>query len=90
MKKSAPKDDPWTTPLAEQGVATSNGRHSAAARADEAVKRSESEILDALEDSGQTPVAPAGDPSLKVNDAGESEANDKDAHKDGTEENPPS
>jgi len=90
MKKSAPKDDPWTTPLADQGLATSNGRHSAAARADEAEKKSDSEILDALEDSGPTPVDPAGDPSLKVNDAAEPEASDKDASKNGTEENPPS
>lgn len=28
MKKSAPKDDPWTTPLADPYVAPSNGQHS--------------------------------------------------------------
>jgi hypothetical protein len=85
MKKSAPKDDPWTTPLADPGVATSNGRHSAAARLDEAATTKESEILDALDDAGP--------------DAAETDANDggprgKSARKDsgrrnGTEENPP-
>jgi hypothetical protein len=28
MRKSAPKDDPWTTPLADTYVAPSNGQHS--------------------------------------------------------------
>jgi hypothetical protein len=99
MRKSAPKDDPWTTPLADQGVAASNGRHSAAARIDAAEARSESEILDALEDSGPTPLDTAGNPSPKVNDASETDSGDKSAqgksthkdssNKDGTEENPP-
>lgn len=34
MKRSAPKDDPWATPIAEPYVASSNGRHSAAASAE--------------------------------------------------------
>jgi len=35
MKKSAPKDDPWTTPLADPYVELSNGRHSDSARVDD-------------------------------------------------------
>jgi len=89
MKKSAPKDDPWTTPLADQSVAASNGRHSAATRVDDAETRSEPQSQDAPKDSAPTPKGPEGDPSLKVNDAAESKAADKDAGKNGTEENPP-
>jgi hypothetical protein len=49
MKRSAPKDDPWTTPLAEAYVAAPNGRHSASSFVDEATAttRTESEIADA-------------------------------------------
>jgi hypothetical protein len=99
MKKSAPKDDPWTTPLADPGLATSNGRHSAAARVDETATTTESEILDALADTGATPRSPAGGPSLTVNDSAEADVNDKNprgnnapkdgSHKNGTGENPP-
>jgi len=52
MKKSAPKDDPWTTPLADPYV-TPNGRHSGSVSAvDEAAAttRTESEIIDSLDD----------------------------------------
>ncbi len=35
MKKSAPKDDPWATPLADPYVAPSTGRHSSVAPVDE-------------------------------------------------------
>jgi hypothetical protein len=41
MKKSAPKDDPWTTPLADPYVAPSNGRHSTAAQVEEVVEEVE-------------------------------------------------
>jgi len=34
MKKSAPKDDPWATPLADPYVAPSTGRHSSVAPTD--------------------------------------------------------
>jgi len=58
MKRSAPKDDPWTTPLADSGAAASNGRHSATARVDHTdATKTESEILDALDDTS-TPSTP--------------------------------
>lgn len=37
LTKSAPKDDPWATPLADAYVAPSNGRHSGTAQVDDAV-----------------------------------------------------
>jgi hypothetical protein len=105
MRRSAPKDDPWTTPLADSGAATSNGRHSATARADEAdATRTESEILDALDDtSTPSPLDPVGDPDLagidangtdvngtKVGDEGGAGSAHKNAkHKDGADKNPP-
>lgn len=66
MKRSAPKDDPWTTPLVDSGVATSNGRHSATARVDETeVTKMESEILDALDDTRTpSPLDPVANSDL--------------------------
>jgi len=77
MKRSAPKDDPWTTPLADPGVATSNGRHSATARVDEAdATKTESEILDALDDtSTPSPLDPVGDSGLAGIDANGTDVN---------------
>lgn len=48
LKRSAPKDDPWTTPLADPYVSAPNGRHAAPSLVDEATAttRTESEILD--------------------------------------------
>jgi hypothetical protein len=48
MKRSAPKDDPWTTPLADAHLSTPNGRHAAPSLIEEetATTRTESEILD--------------------------------------------
>jgi hypothetical protein len=43
MKKSAPKDDPWTTPLADSYVAPSNGRHSSPAPVEDVVEKAETE-----------------------------------------------
>jgi hypothetical protein len=94
MKKSAPKDDPWTTPLADPYVATSNGRHSTSGQVDEATDatKTESEIIDALDASGAPGgTNPAGDPSATVNDTADKSTNDeKSAHREGTENNPPS
>ena len=104
MKRSAPKDDPWTTPLADPGVATANGRHSATARVDEADATKESEILDALDDtSTPSPLDPVGDSNLagidangtdvngtKVGDQGGAGSTHKgNKHKDGADKNPP-
>jgi len=65
MKKSAPKDDPWTTPLADPYVELSNGRHSDAARVDdmtpaadqadspaEEASETQSEIIESLDETG--------------------------------------
>jgi hypothetical protein len=77
MKRSAPKDDPWTTPLADPGVATSNGRHSATSQADAA--KAESEILDALDDtSTPSPLDPVGDSNLAGTDVNGTEVNGTD------------
>jgi hypothetical protein len=61
LRKSAPKDDPWTTPLADPYVATPNGRHSAGF-VDEATAttRTESEIADA---DGETATSGHPDPA---------------------------
>jgi len=82
MKRSAPKDDPWTTPLADSGAAASNGRHSATARVDHAdATKTESEILDALDDtstpSTPDPVANSG---LAGIDANGNDANGNDVN----------
>src|ERR1019366_5733017 len=56
MKKSAPKDDPWTTPLADTYGATPNGRHSASSTIDEAstmaTTEAEMTIGDSLDNAG--------------------------------------
>jgi hypothetical protein len=83
MRKSAPKDDPWTTPIADPYVASSNGRHAAATPVDEATDtaETESEIIEALgEDGTPSPLDPAGDSSTAVSDAAEIDANDEDAN----------
>jgi len=102
MKKSAPKDDPWTTPLADPyvatpNIATPNGRHSAASPVDEATATTtmESEIIDSLDDAG-TPslMEPAGDADLTDKDGVDNkDATDKDdtkkssTNKNGTDKN---
>ena len=63
MKRSAPKDDPWTTPLADPYVPTPNGRHSAAAPVVEvnATTRTQTEIIDSLDENGlPSPTDPSG------------------------------
>lgn len=80
MKKSAPKDDPWTTPLADPDLATSNGRHSAASRVNEAEDTATpaSEVIDVLAESGApSPLEPVEDPSVAVDDAASIDAGDK-------------
>ena len=66
MKKSAPKDDPWTTPLADSYGATPNGRHSASSPVDEATTTATTEpeitLADSLDETGlPSPTEPAGD-----------------------------
>jgi hypothetical protein len=77
MKNSAPKDDPWTTPLADQDVATSNGRHSTPGRVGEADAAKTSGILDALDEAGApSPMDPVGDADLAEIDANGADVND--------------
>jgi len=68
MKRSAPKDDPWTTPIAEPYVPASNGWQSPASKVGEpiATATTESEIIDPLGEVGtpspMDPTADAPDP----------------------------
>lgn len=81
MRRSAPKDDPWTTPIADPYVASSNGRHAAATQVDEAVDKAEPEIIDSLADDGApSPLESAGDSSMAVSDAADVNDNDEDAN----------
>jgi hypothetical protein len=96
MRKSAPKDDPWTTPLADPSLATSNGRHSATSQVDEATDAatSASGVIDALDETGApSPLDPADNIAVAVGDAANVDAGDKDdkngARKNDTDENPP-
>ena len=61
MKKTAPKDDPWTTPLEDPYTATPNGRHSAGSPVDEATgtAKTQSEIIDSM----QSRIADPGEPA---------------------------
>ena len=83
MKKSAPKDDPWTTPLADRYGEMSNGQHSAASPRSEAAETAStterSEIIEPLDETG------TGDP---MDLATEIDLTGKDrANKDLTEKN---
>ena len=63
-KKSAPKDDPWTTPLADPQGATPDGQHSAVSPVDEATA-TESEIIDSFDEAGApSPMDPGVDADL--------------------------
>ena len=63
-KKSAPKDDPWTTPLADPQGATPDGQHSAVSPVDEATAK-ESEIIDSFDEAGApSPMDPGVDADL--------------------------
>lgn len=67
MKKSAPKDDPWTTPLADPYVAPSNGQHSKVAPVEDGVELAAagSEIIaDPNETVAPSPLDPATDADL--------------------------
>jgi hypothetical protein len=67
MKKSAPKDDPWTTPLADRYDETPGGRHSATSPVEEAADTAtnaatstKSEIIDAPDETdGHNPTGQA-------------------------------
>jgi hypothetical protein len=62
MKKSAPKDDPWATPLEDPYVAPSSGRHS------------KLESVDTVDSADEAGTADKGDPLKTVaSDDGESE-----------------
>jgi hypothetical protein len=79
MKKSAPKDDPWTTPIADPYVPASNGRHSAT-RADEGADPAEtaSAMNSALDETlPPSPLDPIGDSAPAVSDV--ADVNKKDA-----------
>ena len=58
MKKSAPKDDPWATPLADSYVAPSTGRHSSVAPVDETAD------LDDIADPSDDPASADSGPAL--------------------------
>ncbi|MEP7017400.1 MAG: hypothetical protein ABI899_05195 [Actinomycetota bacterium] len=67
MKKSAPKDDPWATPLADSYVAPSTGRHSSVAAVDETADLHD--IADPLDDPAAADSEPASVESLDGSDA---------------------
>jgi hypothetical protein len=74
LKRSAPKDDPWTTPLADAHLSSANGRHAAPSLVDEATAttRTESEILDSpISDatSSSTTSSPTGSDGDMAKDA---------------------
>jgi hypothetical protein len=58
VKKSAPKDDPWATPLADSYVATSTGRHSSISLIDETTD------LDDIADPGDDPASADVEPTV--------------------------
>jgi len=70
-KKSAPKDDPWTTPLADPEVSTPDGQHSAVSPVDAAATTTkESEIIDSFDEAGTpSPMDPGVDADLIDKDA---------------------
>lgn len=63
MKKSAPKDDPWATPLTDPYVAPSNGRHSGLASSEPTAAASAPE-------AAATPKAAATSRAKATSDAG--------------------
>jgi hypothetical protein len=79
MKKSAPKDDPWATPLAEPYVSPSTGRHSGVASVPDTTDatspkptQGKPELIESLDDSSASdsvdPLAD-GDAAAKDNKA---------------------
>jgi len=76
MKRSAPKDDPWTTPLADPYVAPSNGQHSRIAPVEPGVEvaAAGSEII---ADPDET-VAPSPLDRVTDSDAAETNTTEKD------------
>jgi hypothetical protein len=67
MRKSAPKDDPWTTPLADPYGAAPNGRHSASSVVDEAPVKETAELGTPVVDSvDKTGVPSSTDPATET------------------------
>lgn len=64
MKRSAPKDDPWATPIADPYVAPPNGRTPKVAPADDTAKAGDSKptVVDDLSEA--EPLNPSADPEL--------------------------
>ncbi len=97
MKKSAPKDDPWTTPLADTYGSASNGQHSAGATAGAASAKvteeadaAKSEVIDFLDE--KSAKATTGDGELTADasekdDAGKDEAKKSGAHRNNASKN---
>jgi len=97
LKKSAPKDDPWATPLTDPYIAPSNGRHSGldspdanqtgstpekAASGDAKPEKLEPEKLEPLEQAAvPDPLAPAAETDAAPGDSTD-EGKDKDKDKD--------
>jgi hypothetical protein len=59
MRKSAPKDDPWTTPLADTYGTAPNGRHSASSPLDTASTMAANEPAPTVGDSLSDAVSPS-------------------------------
>ena len=59
MKKSAPKDDPWTTPLADTYGAAPNGRHSASSPLEDGATMAPTEAAPTVGDSLNDAVPPS-------------------------------
>ena len=87
MKKSAPKDDPWATPVADPYVAPSTGRHSSVApvkdTTDEAASADATDLADPVDAPASADEA-ATEPEIteSLDDAEVSEALDPSANGD--------
>jgi hypothetical protein len=91
MKRSAPKDDPWTTPLGDSNFSSQNGRHAAPSLVEEttATTRTESEILDApINDAAtSTPTSSVSEPELVTGVTGDVTVTPADLASDGPNKN---
>jgi hypothetical protein len=98
MKKSAPKDDPWTTPLADSYGATPNGRHSAPSPVDKASTMTTTEpetiAVDSPDDAGKPSAKDKAEEDLTHEVPADEDLTDKGstsrngARKSGTDKNP--
>jgi hypothetical protein len=64
MKKSAPKDDPWATPVGEPYVAPSSGRHSNAAPVDDVTDPADGTAPADLAEVDLDPTDPDAEPTI--------------------------